>query len=804
MNIKEKLGFDKILEKLDNYIAGPGKTLLDSIHFSTNYGLINKQLTQTSEFVDILHNHQFPDDYYTDMRPALNKIRLSDSFLEPEEILKLWLSLETIQNIKKFFASNDPGKFPELGKLASQIKTYKYVFQRIKQTVNRKGEIPDSAGKELKNIRQALRDKQLELTKVVNTIFKQAKSQGLVEADASPVMREGKLLIPVPAAKKHRIQGIVRDSSATGKTVYIEPLKAVELSNDLTELKLAERREIIRILTVLADDLRPYVDELYQNYEILAQFDFIRAKARLAMELDAEKPVLSENPELDLQNARHPLLILAYKNTDKKVVPLSLKINEKQRIILISGPNAGGKSVALKTVGLLQYMLQSGFLVPARFTSTFGIFDQIFVDIGDDQSIENDLSTYSSHLLNIKNILQKATSRSLVLIDEFGSGTDPAFGGAIAEAILEEFLKIKLKAVITTHYSNLKHFAAQHDAIVNAAMLFDSQNLKPMYILETGRPGSSFALEISSSIGLPEHIINRAKEKIGSNQVNFDKIIRDIERQRQIISRQNRELAELKRQLKEKVISYRTEHEKILREKKQIIQQANEEADKILAEANRLIENTIRQIKEKQAEKQATKQIRKQFEEQRKKLNTYRRQQQKQVERQLEENLRKQKKIKKTHPEAIAPGDYVLHKKSGLQGQVQEIKDENALLLAGNLKTFVKLKELEKLPPAEANRLKSQEKKGGVKIEMTKPPQFVAALDVRGLRSDEALQKVIKFLDAALVSNTPEIRILHGTGDGILRKNIRALLQKTDFVEWFGDADPRFGGSGVTIVRLKK
>jgi len=805
VNVREKLGFDKILEILKKYLNPIGQTLLDQVHFSTDIEYINRELSQTSEFVEILHNHDFPSDYYKDLRQALEKIRISDTYLEPEQLLDLWLSLETIRDIKKFFAQKElSAKFPTLRQLAKDIKVYQYVFDRIKQTIDRKGQIPDSASKELKQIRQQLLSKRAELADVVHTIFKQAQKQGIVEPEANPVIRGGKLLIPVIASKKNRIQGIVRDTSATGKTVYIEPLRAVELTNEIIELELAERREIIRILTKLADDLRPYLDDLITDYDILAKFDFIRAKAQLAIELDAEKPMLTDKPMLDLHNARHPLLILNFKASGRKVVPLSIKLDDEQRIVLISGPNAGGKTVALKTVGLLQYMLQTGFLIPARFSSTIGIFDQIFVDIGDDQSIENDLSTYSSHLLNIKHILEHATERSLVLIDEFGSGTDPAFGGAIAEAVLEKFLEKKLKAVITTHYSNLKHFAAQNQGIVNAAMLFDSKNLKPLYILELGRPGSSFALEIAQSIGLPKEIIERAKQKIGKSQVNFDQILREIEQQRQQLSEQNKQIAELKKQLREKVISYRTEYERILREKKKIINQANLEADRILAQANKLIENTIRQIKEKKAEKQATKKIRQQFENQRKQLNQYRQNLQQQIEKQLEENLRKQNKLPAQDNRPISVGDFVKHKRSDIRGQVVEIKDNNALVLVGNLKSFFKLNELEKLPPDQADELKRLQKKGGVKVEMTKPPQFVAALDVRGMRADEALNKVLKFLDAAWVAGTNEIRILHGTGEGILRKNIRALLQKTDYVEWFGDADPRFGGAGVTIVKIKR
>ncbi len=805
MDIREKLGFDKIIEELEKYLTDIGRTKIPEIKFSTDYSWIAKQLSAVSDFIDILHNHNFPLDYYYDLRPSLRKIEVAGVYMSEVELLRLWQSLETLKAIRQFFLRREwQDKFGALREIASGIKYFPFVIERIRSVINRNGEILDSASRELQSIRKALQQKQAEVGRIVNQVFKQAQKQGIVEQDAAVVVRGGKFLIPVVAAKKNAIPGIVQDQSATGKTVYIEPIRAVELNNDIIELTFAEKREIIRILTELADDIRPYIPDLLNNYEILSDLDFIRGKARLAMELQAEKPQLTDKPVLELHNARNPLLTLTFRNSDRKVVPLSLRIDDNQRIILISGPNAGGKSVALKTVGLVQYMTQCGFLPPVRFSSVIGIFDKIFVDIGDDQSIENDLSTYSSHLLNVKKILEQADEHSLVLIDEFGAGTDPAMGGAIAEAVLEKLLEKRVRAVITTHYSNLKHFATAREGIVNAAMLFDSDKLKPLYILELGRPGSSFALEIASSIGLPRDIISRAKEKIGSSQVDFDKILLEIERERQKISRERQEMEQQNRELREKVIKYRKEYERILREKKRLIQQANEEADRILSEANRLIENTIRQIKERQAEKEATRLIRKEFEQRRKQLNQQRKHAQQKVERDLEENLRKQKKLKTQEVSGeISVGDYVRHKSTGIKGQVMEIKDGRALVLMGNIKSFFKVSELEKLTGDEAREMRRMEKKGGVKVQMTKPGEFISALDVRGLRVDEALQKVVKFLDAAMVAGAREIRILHGTGDGILRTHIRSYLAKLDEVEWYGDADPRLGGPGVTVVRFK-
>jgi len=803
MDLREKIGFNKVLEYLDRYLSDIGRTLLSQINFSVNYQKISNDLKSISEFIDILSNHNFPVDYYFDLRSSLKKIEVKGLYLNEIDLLRLALSLQTLKAIKQFFANVEFSlKFNTLRKLANKIAFFPFIVERIYKVINKQGEILDSASKELLSIRRNLLDLRTRVNVLIQSIYKQAKAQGIVEADANIVVRGGKFLIPVLAAKKNRLPGIVQDQSATGKTVYIEPFKLVELHNEITELEFAEKREIIRILTQLADDIRPYIPELLYNYEILAEFDFIRAKALLAIEMEAEMPQLVDYAYIDLQKARHPLLFLSYKKIGKKVVPLDLKLDDKERIVLISGPNAGGKSVALKTVGLVQYMVQCGFLPPVRFSSTIGIFDKIFIDIGDDQSIENDLSTYTSRLLNIKKIVEQATENSLVLIDEFGSGTDPTFGGALAEAVLEEFLKKKVKAVITTHYSNLKHFASIHQGIVNAAMLFDSDNLKPLYILQKGRPGSSFAFEIASSIGLSEKIISSAKSKLGQSQVDFDNILLDLEKERQKLTSQREKYDKLIQELKEKAEKYKIEYEKLLREKKQIIRQANEQVDELMARANSLIENTIRQIKEKQANKQATRNIRMRFEKQKKSLNIQRRKLETQVNKALESVVKKHRQ-KKHEITQIQIGDYVKHNKTGIKGQVLEIKDNRALVLMGNIKTILKLNELEKLSSDEARDLKQQEKKGGVKVDMQKPNQFITALDVRGLRVDEALQKVVKFLDAALVANIGEVRILHGTGDGILRKNIREYLSKEDFVQWYGDAEPKFGGPGITIVRLK-
>ena len=806
MEVRKKLGFDKILEHLEKYLNPIGKTLLERVEFSRNYEQINRELSLVSEFVEIEANHNFPADHFYDLRPTLDKISVKGTYPEPDELLRLWKSQETLKNIQRFLNKQDfAGKFPNVKHLAAEIKIFPYITDRISRIIDRNGTVLDTASKELLAIRRELASKEHEAAKIVQTIFKQAQKQGLIPEGENPVIRNGRLLLPLEAGKKNQIQGIVQDYSGTGKTIYIEPIKAVEINNRIAELENEEKREIVRILTEFADDLRPYIPELRENYNVLAKIDFTRGKARLALETDAHKPKLVDKPVIDLVRARHPLLLFAYKGTGREVIPLSIQLNEEQRIVLISGPNAGGKSVALKTVGLLQYMTQSGFLIPARFNSTMGIFDNIFVDIGDDQSIENDLSTYSSHLMKMKEILENATDKSLVLIDEFGSGTDPAMGGAIAEAILEELLTRKTKAVITTHYSNLKYFAAEHNSIANAAMLFDTENLKPLYKLETGRPGSSFAFEIASSIGLDKKIIEKAQEKLGKQQVDFDKIIQDIEHERRRIHNERQNLEQTKKELQDKVVKYRTQYEKLLKERKKIIEQANAEAEEILSKANSLIEKTIKEIKEKNAEKEATKIARKQFEKNKQELEKQKKEKAEKIEKQLRETQQKLKKDKqKNKPQGeLTIGSYARDRRSGLKGQIREIKDGVALLEMGNFKSFVKLKDLEPLASDEKKQLKKLEKKGGVKIDVEKQETFVSALDLRGMRAEEALAKTAKFIDSAIIAGNSEVRILHGTGDGILRKLVRDYLRGIDQVQWYGDADVRVGGAGVTVVRFK-
>lgn len=803
MNIEQKIGFETVRKKLYKYVlSNLGKSLIEKMKFVSDFEYIKTELTAIEEFKSILAQKNFPTDHFYDVREILLKTKsVENIYLIPEEILNIWRTQITLKDIQSFFKSEENKEnFPTLSTKSKKLKIYDFVIDSIKQILSKEGEIKDSASAELKKIRSELYSKEKQISGLVRKAYSDALKSGILDDEANITVRNGKMLIPVNASFKNKISGIVQDYSSSGKTAYIEPLKSVELNNDISELKFEEKREIIKILISFTQSILPYVDDLIVNYEFMAEIDFIRAKALLSIDLNAVMPKFSQKTSLSIRNGFHPLLIWAYKNCNKKVVPLNIDINDDNRIILISGPNAGGKSIAIKTVGLFQYMLQCGLQIPVQETSIFGIFNKIFVDIGDDQSIESDLSTYSSHLTNMKNIIENSDEKTLVLIDEFGTGTDPSMGGAIAESILEELIKKKIWGVINTHYSNLKHFAAQTPGILNAAMLFDNKNLKPLYVLEQGLPGSSFAFEISQNIGLPSHIIEKAKEIAGENTVNFDKIIADMELQARKIRNDRQEIKILKKELSQKVISYRTEKEKLVEQKKKIILEAETQAKEILREANKQIENTIKEIKTKNAEKEATKSIRQNFNKQKNQILNKINEEKNSIIKEKKQLESHKKKTPEKINNKILIGDTVLVKKKNIKGTVEEIKDGMAMISVGNLRTFVNILELEKIQSKQKSK---NNIKVNIKLNETKENNYILGLDVRGKRGDDALIKISKYVDNAIISNAKEIKILHGTGSGILRDIIRQYLKTIDEVEWFGDEDIRLGGSGITVVKFK-
>ena len=617
-NFESKIGFDRIRSLLIEKCLSPmGIEKVDEIEFDDNYDSLLHNLSATYEFQLILQFEDFfPSEHYYKISDCLNKIRIEGTFPEVQEVFDLKRSLETVKTILNFFRGKDAIKYPVLRAMCSSVKTYPYVLEAIDRIIDKRGVIKDNASTRLKEIRAELIGKSIQVSKRLNAILKQAQNDGFVDSDTSVSVRNGRGVIPVSVYDKRKIKGLIHDQSASGKTVFIEPEEIVEMNNDIIELEYEERREIVRILTAFADNVRPYIDELLEANLFLGEIDFIRAKAILGNRLNSIKPVLVNKPYISWKKANHPLLLLAFeKLPDRKVVPLDIILDEKDRILLISGPNAGGKSVCLKTVGLLQYMLQCGITIPVAEGSETGLFRNILIDIGDEQSIDNDLSTYSSHLINMKYFIKNGNEKTLVLIDEFGTGTEPMLGGSIAEAILGELNRKKMYGVITTHYTNLKHFASVNEGIVNGAMAFDNHLMQPLFQLTIGKPGSSFAFEIARKIGLPEEILSEASGKAGVKNINYDKHLKDIARDKRYWETKRQSIRQQEKRLEELMTEYEKELSGAKMLRKEIVSKAKDEAQHILKESNRMIENTIRQIKESQAEKEKTKDLRQQLEE---------------------------------------------------------------------------------------------------------------------------------------------------------------------------------------------
>src|SRR5664280_2161738 len=617
-NFENKIGFDRIRNLLSEKCLSPmGLEKGNNIKFIDDFEALTHKLSATYEFQQILiFEDYFPSENYYQISDCLNKIRIEGTFPEVHEVFDLKRSLETVKTILNFFRNKDAAKYPVLRSMCSSVKTYPYVLESIDRIIDKQGVVKDSASTRLKEIRSELIGKKIHVTKRLNAILKQAQADGIVDSDTPVSVRNGRGVIPVSSYDKRKIKGLIHDQSASGKTVFIEPEEIVEINNDIIELEYEERREIVKILTLFADNIRPYIEDLLDSNIFLGDIDFIRSKALLGNHLNSIKPILINKPFLMWKRAIHPLLSIAFeKLSGRKVVPLEIVLDEKNRILLISGPNAGGKSVCLKTVGLLQYMLQCGLTIPVAEGSETGIFKNILIDIGDEQSIDNDLSTYSSHLINMKYFVKNGGNKTLILIDEFGTGTEPMLGGSIAEAILGELNRKKVFGVITTHYTNLKHFASLTEGIVNGAMAFDNHLMQPLFQLEIGKPGSSFAFEIARKIGLPEEILQEATEKIGADHIDFDKHLRDIVRDKRYWESKRQKIRESEKQLDELVGTYETNLSETKKLRKEIIDQAKDEAQQLLNQSNRMIENTIRLIKESQAEKEKTKDIRLQLEE---------------------------------------------------------------------------------------------------------------------------------------------------------------------------------------------
>jgi DNA mismatch repair protein MutS2 len=817
-HFEQKIAFTTIRQLLkDKCVSTLGAEKVDEILFTSDYAEVMRLLSQTDEMLRVLttESDELPVGDFYDVRPALSRVRIEGLFLDELEVFDLRRALEAVRLLVAFLTRSEADVYPHLHELVLGVETFPLIINRIDSILNKFGKIKDNASPELGRIRKDIFQVQGSISRTLNSILRQAQADGYVEKDVAPTMREGRLVIPVSPAFKRKVNGIVHDESATGKTVFIEPTQVVDANNRLRELEGEERREIIRILVEFTNFVRPHSEEIFASQYFLGWIDFLRAKALFAIEIKAIKPRVDDCCQLEWAKAVHPLLFLSLKKQGKEIVPLDIVLNEKQRILLISGPNAGGKSVCLKTVVLLQYMMQCGLLVPLHDSSRAGIFDRLFIDIGDEQSIENDLSTYSSHLLNMKFFIKNSNAKTLLLIDEFGTGTEPMIGGAIAEATLERFNRNLAFGVITTHYTNLKHYAEDAPGIVNGAMLYDRQHLQPLFQLSIGNPGSSFAIEIARKIGLPEDLIAEAADKVGAEHLDYDKHLQDIVRDKRYWENKRQQIRQKEKKLEETLEKYEAELSSIDRQRKEITTKAKDEARNLLSDANAKIENTIRQIKEADAEKVRTQAVRKELDDFKKKIGN------EQTPKSPKGDLRNaptlnlkskmaQKTITTSEREAekseLKIGSNVRMKGQTATGVILEMQDKQAVVAFGNLKSTVKLARLEAISN---NQLKKEARKYD-SIMSTSTDEvrqrkltFSSEMDVRGMRGDEALQAVMYFIDDAIMVGVSGVRILHGTGTGALRQMIRQYLATIHGVKTFRDEHVQMGGAGITIVEFE-
>ncbi|RHJ83443.1 endonuclease MutS2 [Parabacteroides sp. AM08-6] len=820
-NFEQKTGFDKVRSYIAEKCLSPlGEERVANMSFSADYTTVIEHLEQTDEFVRILHGDvEFPASFFFDVRYSLKRIRPEGTWLDEKELFDLKRSLQTINDIIRFFRptkeESEEIKYPALTALAGDVMVFPQLIEKINTILDKFGRIKDSASPALTQIRKEINTTTNGISRSLQSILRAAQSDGVVDKDVTPTMRDGRLMIPVAPAFKRKIKGIVHDESASGKTVFIEPEIVVEANNRIRELEGDERREIIKILTEFTNFVRPLILDILQSYDFLAEIDFIRAKALFAEQIKGIKPTVEDKQQIDWIQAIHPLLYLSLQKQNKQVVPLDITLDGEKRILIISGPNAGGKSVCLKTVGLLQYMLQCGLLIPLYERSRTGLFENIFIDIGDEQSIENDLSTYSSHLTNMKYFVKNCNENTIILIDEFGSGTEPQIGGAIAEALLERFNRNQSYGVITTHYQNLKHFAEDTEGIVNGAMLYDRHMMQPLFKLSIGNPGSSFAVEIARKIGLPEDVITDASNKVGSDYINMDKYLQDIVRDKRYWETKRQNIRSQEKKLEDITSRYEQDLEAVNKQRKEIIRTAKEEAQHILAEANAKIENTIREIKEAQAEKEQTKLARKALEEFKASVTATEENDDKIARKMAKLQERKERKKQKQNVPAakqifnrdiIGIGDNVRLKGQVSAGIVMELQGKQAIVAFGMIKSTVKLEQLEKVSKGQIKKeiLKSTFVSAQTTDDMhEKKLNFKQEIDVRGMRGDEALQTVTYFVDDAIQVGASRIRILHGTGTGILRQLIRDYLHTVPGVRQYHDEHIQFGGAGITVVELE-
>ena len=883
-NYEHKIGFDDIRSLLrERCLSSLGREKVDTIAFSDDADEVREWLEQVREFRLIRETKDdFPLEHFYDVREAVTRIRLANTHFEEPEVFDLRRSLETIVKIVNYLRRGEDGKeslstkqsavdydYPALARLTENVVTFPAMLRRIDSILDKFGKIKDGASMTLAGIRHELQKTEGSISRTLYTILHAAQRDGLVDKDAAPTLRDGRLMIPVAPGLKRKISGIVHDESATGKTVFIEPAEVVEANNRVRQLEAEERREIVRILTVFSDEVRPHVKDILDSYLFLGTIDLIQAKSALAVHIKAIEPKVIDRPYVDWIHAVHPLLAISLGKQGKKVVPLdimlkapgktdSLANTSNQRpsqgsgregaLLIISGPNAGGKSVCLKTVGLLQYMLQCGLSIPLGERSTCGLFRTIMIDIGDEQSIEDDLSTYSSHLMNMKQMIRHCDSHSLLLIDEFGGGTEPMIGGAIAEAVLKQFWKKQTFGVITTHYQNLKHFADEHDGVVNGAMLYDRHQMQALFQLSIGQPGSSFAIEIARKTGLPEEVINDASEIVGTEYIQSDKYLQDIVRDKRYWEGKRQTIHQHEKRLEVQGERLEADIEEVQRERKEILRRAKEEAEELLRESNRKIENVIREIREQQAEREATRRAREELEQFKQEVSDIdtrandesieRKIRQIQDRKKRKEEKRKSEKLKVKSEEfataqgggkemnaaansslftfhsSLKPGSTVRIKGLTSIGTIESIDGKMATVIFGSMRSKMRLERLEAAKETAKGPSKSEERNaeivgayGNLSSETrqaidSRKLNFRQDLDVRGMRGDEAINAVTYFIDDAILVGMSRVRILHGTGSGILRQLIRQYLHTVPNVLSCRDEHVQFGGAGITVVDL--
>jgi len=810
-NFEVKSGFDSIRSMLHHIcLVEYSHELVDSITFTTDFDLLNKLLVQAIEMKHVLQFVAgFPQQDYYDLTSELIRIRVKGTFIEAETLTILKLSLETITAIISFIEELDKNKFSELIKLLPGSKPEKMIIDKVRSITDEKGDIRDNASEKLSVIRKEIKSRVSSIDRRINHILEQARKDSLISDDAELTIRNGRLVIPVPAGNKRKLKGYVHDTSSTGQTVFLEPAEVFEINNDIQNLRVEEKQEIINILTSFTDFIRIYVEDLLSFYRFLGDIDFIRAKAILAIEIKANKPELVNYPMIEWRNAIHPILNKSLLKQGRTIVSQDIELNSENRIMVISGPNAGGKSVCLKTVAMLQYMLQCGLLIPVSDDSISGIFSKIFLEIGDEQSLENDLSTYSSHLLHIKHFLENADNRTLFLIDEFGAGTEPQLGGAMAEASLQKLNSIKSYGVVTTHYTNLKLLAGNDDGLFNAAMLYDTRAMKPLFNLSIGKPGSSFAFEIAQKIGFPEEVVNNAASKVGNSQLDFEKQLAQLEVDKKQITQKTAELKVADETLSELVIKYQKLLTELESKKNAVIKDARLRAQQLVDDSNKLIEKTIREIKEQKAEKQVTKQLRETLITD---MDVLMKNKSKDNETTLlpEINEVKENRITVARvPYQLKKGAHVKMQDQESIGIVEDIKGNRVLVRFGSFNVRTSLDKLILASPAEvklfegSKQYKWKSSSSVINDLNAKMADFRMSIDLRGKRPEEAKEALAQYIDQAVLLRINEVRILHGKGNGVLRTLVHEYLHENPDVIRLEDEKLERGGHGITVVYLQ-